>query len=109
MSDLRPDLGVALAVFGLPATVTVPGGQPVATTVIWLPPVSVETVGVLAPTDRPQAVLALPRSALPVVPRGTLIEVPELEGGSVRSWTVEAVLGITVDEVRVLVIPAVSP
>jgi hypothetical protein len=108
MSDLRPDLGVALAVFGLPATVTVPGGEPVAATAIWLSPVSVETVGVLAPTDRPQAVLALPRSAVPSVPRGTVIEAAETEGGAVRTWIVEALLHLGVDELRVLVIPTES-
>lgn len=103
MSDLRPDLGAALAVFGLPATVTIPGGPPVATTGIWLPPVSVDTTGVLVSTDRPQAVLALPRAAVPSMPRGTLINVAEMEGGPVLAWIVEAVDEARADEWRLIV------
>ena len=64
MSDLRPGIGVALAVFGLPATVTIPGEEPVATTAIWLPPLPVEIAGVLVQTDHPQRALALPRAGL---------------------------------------------
>ena len=105
MSDLRPAIGHALTVFGLPATVTLPGEEPVATTAIWLPPVSVLSEGVLVQTDRPQAVLALPRADVPAVPRGTLIEAAETAGGEVKLWTVESVFGTLVDEIRVSVIP----
>ena len=108
MTDLRPDIGPALAAFGLPATVTLPGEAPITTTAIWLAPVPVETAGVLTHTDWPQAVLALARADVPDVPRGTEIEVAEIDGGSILSWTVEAVLGEMADEVRVLVIPAAS-
>ncbi len=106
MSDLRPPLGAALAAFGLPATVTLPGEEPVDTTAIWLGPVLVEVEGVLVQTSGPQAVLALPRTDVPTVPRGTLIEAAEIDGGPVRSWSVEAVHAMTVDEVRLIVIPA---
>jgi len=105
MSDLRPAIGPALAVFGLPATVTLPGEEPVVTVAIWLPPVSVLAEGVMIQTDRPQPVLALPRADVPSVPRGTLIEVAEVEGGEVKAWLVESVLGLQVDEIRVIVIP----
>lgn len=106
MVDIRPPIGPALAVFGLPATVTVPGEEPVDTTAIWLGPVLVEVEGVLVQTTGPQAVLALPRSDVPTVPRGTLVEVAETATGAVRSWSVEAVHAMTVDEVRLIVIPA---
>ncbi len=106
MTDLRPAIGPALAIFGLPASVTLPGEDPVATTAIWLPPVSVMTDGVIVQTDRPQPVLALPRADVPSVPRGTVIEVAETDGGDVLSWTVEAVVGELPDEIRVIVIPA---
>ena len=105
MSDLRPAIGPALTVFGLPATVTLPGEEPVVTVAIWLPPVSVVTEGVMVQTDRPQPVLALPRADVPAVPRGTLIEVAESESGEVKAWLVESVLGLQVDEIRVIVIP----
>jgi hypothetical protein len=108
MADLRPDIGAALAVFGLPATVTVPGGDPVATTAIWLPPLPVETVGVFTSTDKPQPRLSVPRSAFggTSVPRGTRVDLAEVEGGPVLSWTVESVDAELVDEVRLIVIPA---
>jgi len=104
MVDTRPPIGHALTVFGLPATVTLPGEEPVATTAIWLPPVSVLTEGVMVSTDRALAVLALPRADVPAVPRGTVIEVAETEGGDLKLWTVESVLGALVDEIRVSVI-----
>jgi len=106
VSDLRPDIGPALAIFGLPATVTVPGGQPVATTAIWLPSVPVETAGVFVSTDRPQAVLALPRADISSIPRGTIIQVAEIEGGPVRAWVVEGVDDTRPDEIRLIVLPS---
>jgi hypothetical protein len=115
MSDLRPDIGAALRVFGLPATVTLPGEEPVATTAIWLPPMLVDTAGVLIPTTAPQAVLVLPRADVPVVPRGTRIDLAKYEGGPVRSWIVESIVSGQEpeephpdDDVRVVVIPAES-
>lgn len=104
MADLRPSITLPFAVFGVAATVTVPGSAAVQTTAIWLTPMAVETNGVLAPTNSPQPVLALQRSAVPSAPRGTLISAPETEGGTVKAWIVEAVLGETAEEIRVLVI-----
>jgi hypothetical protein len=110
MPDLRPSITSALAAFGLPATVTIPGEEPVVTTAIWLSPVSVDTPGVLQPTNTPQPSLAIPRAGLKAgpVPRGTLIEAAEYTGGPVLPWIVEAILGMTADEVRVVVIPDVE-
>ena len=104
MADLRPEIGPALDVFGLPATVTLPGEEPVATRAIWLSPVALETSGVIVSSDRPQRALVLPRSDVPSVPRGTLVEMAEEDGGDVLTWAVEAVLGATQDEIRVVVI-----
>lgn len=108
MADLRPGLAAALRAFGAAATVTLPGEEPVTidTTVIWLPPMAVETPGVLGQTNSPQAILALSKADVPSAPRGTLIEAPAAEGGANQSWVVEAVLGELPDEIRVLVIPA---
>ncbi len=109
MSDVRPDIGPALALLGLPATVTLPGQSPVATTGIWLSPVSVETTGVLVSTDRPQSRLSLPRAAFPSlpfpthVPRGTLISVAAMNGGPVLTWIVEGEEDSMPDELRVVV------
>ena len=109
MSDVRPPIGPALALFGVAATVTLPGEEPVPTTAIWLSPITVDTAGVLVPTNRPQGVLALPRADVPSVPRGTRIVAPEMEGGPILDWAVEAILGMTADEIRVIVIPSEAP
>jgi hypothetical protein len=109
MADVRPSLAPALATFGLPATVTVPGEAPVATMAIWLPPLPVEISGVLVQTDHPQRALALPRAGLASIEperlRGTVIALSEYEGAPGSSWMVEARIGVDVDEVRVVVIP----
>jgi hypothetical protein len=115
MTDVRPSLAPALAIFGLPATVTVPGEAPVATTAIWLPPAPIYVDGVLTRTNNPQPVLALPRADVPIIPRGTLIEVARYAGGPVRSWIVESIESGNEpgephpdDDIRVVVIPGAS-
>ncbi len=109
MIDLRPAIGVPMDIFGLPATVTIPGEEPVATTAIWLPPLPVEMSGVLVQTDHPQRALALPRAGLASIEperlRGTVIELAEYDGAPPSSWMVEARISVDVDEVRVVVIP----
>ena len=40
--DLRPSFSAVLAAFGVDATVTVPSGSPVATRVVWMPPLSLD-------------------------------------------------------------------
>jgi hypothetical protein len=114
MADLRPVIGPALAAFGLDATVTVPGGEPVATTAIWLSPVAVFVDGVLVRTSSAVRGLSLPRADIPgatepdfELPQGTAIDAAEYGGGAVRSWSVENTLpGALPDEIRVGVIPA---
>jgi hypothetical protein len=108
MTDLRPDLAIPFATFGVPATVTVPGESPVQTSAIWLSPVAIDTQGVLTHTTEPLPCLSLMRSDVPIVPRGTAIAAAERIGGPVLSWVVEAILGKTADEVRVIVIPAAA-
>jgi hypothetical protein len=105
MPDLRPSITSALAAFGISAVVTVPGASPVPTTVIWLAPVAIQTEGVVSRTNDPLPVLSLPRSAVPTVARGTLIVAAEYAGGPAATWCVEAILGKTADEIRVVVIP----
>jgi hypothetical protein len=103
----------ALAAFGLPATVTVPGEDPVTTTVIWLPPEPSPVEGVYLRTQEAQRVLALPAAVFPVdaatrrptIPRGTVIAAAEQVGGTVVSWGVESIKSQHADEIRLVVIP----
>jgi hypothetical protein len=92
VSDLRVPLEPLLSAFGVPATVTrpVPDDAPITTTGIWLQPLE-ETRPVGADFQRrdPRKVLALPRSAVPTLPRATLIDAPEELGGAVKTWRVD--------------------
>lgn len=105
MTDLRPSIAIPFATFGIDAVVTLPGEAPVDTSIIWLSPVAVETQGAFTRTNEPQRCLALQRADVPTVPRGTLIAAAEISGGTVSTWCVEAILGQTAEEVRVIVIP----
>lgn len=90
------------ATFGVSASVTVPGGTPVETTVIPLTPAHEP-----APqgNDVTRAVsrrgFALRRDEVSTVPRGTLIE----RGDDSTSWTVDAIDQTTDEEIRVTVVP----
>lgn len=105
--DLRPTLGSALDAFGVDATVTVPGGSPVSTRVIWLPPITNENPpGSGLRRVESKRVLALPASAVPAAPRGTIVNAPELPGGPSANWRVDEGEKVAADEYRVIVVPA---
>ena len=104
--DTRPLLDAALAAFGLPAVVTAAGFAPVDTEAFWLPP----TAGEVPPgatfqrTER-HRLLVLPLAPLVSIPRGTVIEMAEHEGGEILPWVVDSTLDADVDHHRVLVLP----
>lgn len=107
MSDLRPSYASASNAFGLDATVTVPSGSPVETVVFWLPPVTEDY-----PADatqrraEPRRRLVVSAEDVPQVPRGTVILVPEFEGESAATWTVDASDRLDFDHHRVVVLPS---
>lgn len=105
LGDLRALVrDVNHAVHGTPATVTVQGLEPVSTTAIWL---------TTTPEDRPDGALfsrvdpfrtlALKRSEVPTVPVGTVIDIPESDGGTVESWVVDGLERQEADHNRVIV------
>lgn len=105
--DLRPTLDSALDAFGVDATVTAPGGSPVATRVIWLPPTTIESPpGSAFRRVESKRVVALPASAVPSTPRGTIVSAPELPGGPVANWRVDEGEKVAADEYRAIVVPA---
>ncbi|KKM71001.1 hypothetical protein LCGC14_1434940 [marine sediment metagenome] len=105
--DLRPPLKAALDAFGLPATVTPPGGPTVQTTAVWLPPVTVDqpTTSDLRRAE-PRRVLALPLAEAPQVPRDTVVSVPEHKGAVAADWKVDEAERIDFDHWRMMVVPA---
>ena len=107
MADLRPPIEAATGPFGLPAAVTPPGGPAFQTTVIWLPPVTVDH-----PTGRdlqraePRRVLAFPvEPDVTSIPHGTLVVVAEFAGQPDRSWKVDEVSRVDPDHWRMTVVP----
>lgn len=98
-------LDVAMSFQGVDATVTVPNGDPVETRAIWTQPVSeLMPVGHDFQRREPRRVLALARSAVPQLPRGTLIVAAEYEGATPRSWKVDAIERMDADQVRAIVL-----
>jgi hypothetical protein len=106
--DARPLLDAALAAFGLPAIVTPPDSSPVETTAFWLPPTAAEEpagkVSSFQRTER-HRLLVLDLRDVPEIPRGTVIEVAEYDGGDVLAWEVDSTVEADVDHHRVLVVP----
>lgn len=111
--DLRPPLALAMHVFGVPATVTVGGQDPVDTSVVWI----------LTQMDRAPAgsefarlerarVGVISKDDVPALPRGSIIEAPERFGGPVESWEVDSPWSadptVHPDEHRVLVLPRMA-
>lgn len=86
--DLRVPLAPILAVLGVPATVTLPNEDPVETTGVWqaTPLEEDRPVGPDYQRREQRRVLALPRDVLPSIPRGTIIEAPEVLNGPSRTW-----------------------
>lgn len=91
---------------GVSAVVTIPGGSPVTTTVIWLTPVIEPSPPGDFGRSEARRSLAIPRDDLPAVPRGTRIAVTEHLQASPSSWAVDSMDAIFHDHHRVNVVPA---
>lgn len=91
--NIKPDLDAFFTTFGLPATVTPVGGDPITTTIIWEPTTPGST-NVGSGNLGPQAVLdarpklSLRRDEVPDLTKGARIECAGLAGGTIRVWTV---------------------
>lgn len=89
---------------GVPATVTVPGEDPVNTTIIWLTPAQEERP---ANADFPRRdvrrAMALRRDEVPALPRGTTVEVTEHLQGTASTWVVDSMDALFQDHHRVTV------
>lgn len=106
MSDLRPSLDPVFSLFGVDATIPYPTGVAGPLTVRAVP-LSYRPTDVPLGTDvrDPQyrIVFAFRRTDVETLPRGTVIEAPEREGGAVVTWRVETLAHIDAEELRVVV------
>lgn len=110
--DLRPDFAVFVDAFGVPAIVTrpAPDDTPIATEGIWVAPLPTDLpFGTATQRESPKRVLALPRAAVPTIPRKTHIVAAEILGGTEVRWRVDGFEGQEVDHIRCIVVPDPEP
>jgi hypothetical protein len=91
-------------VHGVAAVVTVPGGTPVATFVVWLTSQTEASPGTLARSEV-HHVMAIRRDDVPMVPRGTLVAVCEHLRTAPNLWRVDSQEAVYPDHARVWVVP----
>jgi hypothetical protein len=104
--DVRVPVAPILDAFGLPVTVTVPLGNPVGTTGVWVQALEeAQPFGTDLARRDPRRVLAIPRTAaLDTIPRGSVILAAEVEGGPTRTWRVDGLERTEADLFRVIVV-----
>ncbi len=116
--DLRVPMAPLFDAFGVPATVTLPGGSggglpllfsngeaSIDTSVIWLTPITEDMPsGGDFQRREPHRVLALRRDEVTTIPRGTVIEAAEVLGGAVQTWRVDGLERQEPDHHRVIVV-----
>ena len=103
--DLRPPLTLAMDAFSVPAVVTLKFQNPVSTRGIWGTSEADEfEVGGEYQRRAPKRIMAISKTDVPTVPRGTKIVAPEREGGTTKNWEVEEVDRADPDYHRVILI-----
>lgn len=105
-------LGIEFDVLGLPATVTrpYPDDTPIATRVVWvLPATDGMPTGIELQRQEARRVMAIRLEDVPTVPRGTIVEAPEVGGADDQRWRVEGPDRVEADHVRVIVVPDPAP
>jgi hypothetical protein len=117
-ADLRVPMELVTDAFGVMASIETPDGETYSgVPVVWIPvgpahegamPLRPGPTGLDLQRHEPIRALTIRRSDVPIVPRGTRIEAPEMAGGDVREWRVDAVDHTEADHVRVLVVPGDS-
>ena len=91
---------------GVPATVTPPGEADITTRVIWLSPVVDDNpAGRELDRREPRRMMAISRTDVENVPRGTVIAAPEKHGGDSRNWQIDSTESTEPDHFKVIVIP----
>jgi hypothetical protein len=99
-------LDVNMTAHGAPVTVTVAGSDPVETTAIWIDPRTEDTpAGMEFRRKDVVMVVALRRSEVPRVPRGTRIVGAPHFGDESKVWIVDGTEMEKVDRVYVAVTP----
>lgn len=96
---------------GLAITVAVPDVDetPIETTGIWLTPVTDDVpTGAEFRRRDVRRVMALSKSDVDSVPRGTIIMAPESSGGTTQRWRVDGIDRVEAEHLRVVLVPDVD-
>lgn len=95
MQDIRVPFAFAQDAFGVPAQVTrpAPDNTMLPATVVWMSPSTIgHPDGAAFQRREPIQVVAIARSEVPTLPRGTRLLAPLLFGGASETWVVEEVV-----------------
>jgi hypothetical protein len=99
-------LQVTFDVIGVPAILTRPDATVVSTSVIWLEPILID---VPSSTDlqrrESRRVLAVSRSDVVHMPRGSRIDAAERDDAVVQAWRVDQLDASDPDHLRAIVVP----
>lgn len=99
---------VNFSTFGVAVTIERPtlDAEPIEATGIWLTPRTEDVpVGTEFQRRERRRVMALRATAVSSVPRGTVINAPETEGGTIRRWRVDGIDSQEPEQVRVVLVP----
>ena len=107
--DLRPPLSLAMDAFSVPAVVTLKSENPVTTRGVWLSPEAVGfDVGDEYQGRAPKRIMAIGKSDVPTIPRGTKIVAPEESGEATKTWEVQESARVQNDQHNIVLIEADS-
>ena len=106
VTDFRVPVDAVLSAFGLEGTVTPKDGAAIeGVSVVWEPVLSEDVPGGMTAHRRESIKrLAVARTEVPLLPRGSFIEAPEVEGGTVKRWRVDAPDSIDPEWIHVIVV-----
>jgi hypothetical protein len=92
MTDVRPPISSLFSLYGVPATITPPGGAPIATRVVWHSPI-VEGFpeGAALTAHEQRRRLSIRKDQIATVKTGTVVSAVELVGGAAQDWTIDGV------------------
>ncbi len=99
-------LDVNFGVLGVDVTVTPLDGAPIPASGIWMTDSTEDRPGANPfPRKEARRVMALRRSEVPLMPRGTVISAPNASGGEAQTWRVDGVETLEAEHWRVVVVP----
>lgn len=106
-SDIRVPMAPIQDAFGVAATVRrpPPDEEPIETVVAWPAPLPTDVPGGAEwARQEPKKTMGLSRSEVLTVPIGTIVEAPEVGGGTVKTWRVDGIVSVDPEETRVTVV-----